>query len=204
MSTSITNLLAKAREAEQRAHWYKTGEEKLFGALADALEAVTADRDRFVLLWKLAANSVMRLQAELEDVTDERDDPNNWPDGAPWLKEAVIGPTESEREKLDGVISAERAKAAGQSPCSWSDWSSESQDEMEGLSDAIIKAGFRLPVPVEPEHDQRLSKIAELLGSLDMEGTLTAPGTAWGSTLRECLALAQVDPQPHETEKGEN
>lgn len=46
----------------------------------------------------------------------------------------------------------------------------------------------------EPQLEQRLALIATLLGSLDLDSsTSTAPGTAWGSILREALVLAKGD-----------
>jgi hypothetical protein len=43
----------------------------------------------------------------------------------------------------------------------------------------------------EPQPEERLAAIAELLGALDLNGKTTAPGTAWGSILRDALKLAQ-------------
>ena len=70
---SITaDLIARARKAEQRAHWYKTGEEKLFGALADALEnsKTTLDYDRDYiksLELKIAALEAVPVETQIQD-----------------------------------------------------------------------------------------------------------------------------------------
>ena len=64
--------------------------------------------------------------------------------------EAVTAPTESEREVLLGVIAEERASVGGGVPVPWSYWAEESRHEMEKAANAILSAGFRLPVVPAP------------------------------------------------------
>ena len=45
------------------------------------------------------------------------------------------------------------------------------------------------------EAQGRLDKIAALLGELDLNGATTREGTAWGTVLRESLALARHQPR---------
>jgi len=67
--------------------------------------------------------------------------------------EAVTAPTESEREVLLGVIAEERASVGGGVPVPWSYWAEESRHEMEKAANAILSAGFRLPVVSAPTKD---------------------------------------------------
>lgn len=50
---------------------------------------------------------------------------------------------------------------------------------------------FGLADGFDTMRDERLRAIANLLGALDLDSPGMGPGTAWGSTLREALALAK-------------
>lgn len=56
-------------------------------------------------------------------------------------------------------------------------------------------AGFRrqVPVTVTDETAERMTRIHDLLSSLDLDSSITREGTAWGSILREALALSEAD-----------
>ena len=156
---SITDLIAESHAylAEKNSVGPSIVSEirgSLISRLTVALEYVTDDRDRFVRLWSLAADSVVRLQAELEDEPDERDDPNNWPDGAPWLKEAATVPTENEQKRVAvGDVFNLRVEVVGTNhEFNWAN--------VELESGAVVAASIsgdlhHLPVQLEPEWEYR-------------------------------------------------
>ena len=136
---SITaDLIARARKAEQRAHWYKTGEEKLFGALADALEAVTVATDDHEPI-KILRDKTFVAWQDVLTVTSERVDTEPTIGG----NDRDGGLTESDRESLISLI-AENMPGRDGVPKIQDVW----------LADAILER-FRLPVPVEPETPER-------------------------------------------------
>jgi len=157
MSTSITNLLAKAREAEQRAHWYKTGEEKLFGALADALEAVTATladaeqsacelqpdpvlvEDSWIPVaeWPKILGNFMRSSAEYA---------NKWKEAELKL-EAVTVPGEN----VEGQLAKESIVELILANFTFDDTVFANE-----LAEMFVKFGLRLPVTVPGENERRL------------------------------------------------
>jgi len=50
---------------------------------------------------------------------------------------------------------------------------------------------FGIADAFDQDNAERLERIADLLGSLDLSNPTTAEGTAWGTTLREALAIAR-------------
>lgn len=80
---------------------------------------------------------------------------------------------ESERER-DGALRAMNTHSCGES----------------------AEASYRRTLKAEAERDTlaaTLERVRSLLGELDLDsGRVTAPGTAWGSILREALALASA------------
>jgi hypothetical protein len=173
---SITDLIAEARDWVWCA-MPPEDESKIINGLADALEAVTiptesADRkaltairdayevameirlsnddDEFYCAIGEALNRVVDSDGNFSAVTVPTDDyceAGHWLDGAmPKHKRGETCPavpTENEREALSLIISN---AVGGGNP---------NVRAITDVTDAVLAAGFRLPVPVEPEWEYR-------------------------------------------------
>ena len=173
-----TDLIARARKAEQRAHWYATGEEKLFGALADALENAntTLDYDRDYiksLEAKIVALEAVTVPAENYQEKMARLWENTTPgkrEAAARLAEAAraVG-SDSEREALQRTLTNVLSNASNFPSKAIPYLLGQNMGPLNAkVADAVLARGFRLPVPVEQSDKEVLDGLAvAMLGTTD-------------------------------------
>ena len=155
---SITALVAKAREAVARSRWFDTGEEPLIAALADALEAVTvpAENEREALPSREAvANAILMVTQEgvpaeyawAVQYVEVQDELFAQADAvlalfAAGFRLPVTVPGENERRLLIEILDDDLKYDIGEACPVF---------QVGMAADAILDAGFRIPVPVERE-----------------------------------------------------
>jgi len=210
---STTNLIARAREAGQRASWYKTGEEGLFGALADALEAVTVptENEREALAEIIAAwhgrhtqANTLPSSAELADAILAR---SRLP--VPVDEIAIL------RKARSAVYSEFEGKPVPDNAMGAIDRAGRAIGKLINALESVvvpeyddgtpISFGPALATPVEPEWEYRRvfpSGRPQILNYFDKPPEIDEGWSVERRSVGPWLPVepVQVDPQPHDSE----